>query len=71
MTDTNEFDTQGASEAVCPWCGHIHDCSNEFFGDNEYIADDCCCSSCGKQFDCEVEYSAEYTTRKHIDEVSK
>jgi transcription elongation factor Elf1 len=62
MTD-QEIDCWGTDEVVCPYCGHKHSDSHEFFGDTHNSAD-IECNECGKKFHCEAEYSVDYTSYK-------
>ena len=48
---------------VCPYCGHRHEDSWEWFREGQEEAE-IECDKCGKSFQCEVEYSVAYTSRK-------
>ena len=60
---SNDIDCDGTDEAVCPYCGHEHDCSHEFFESNREstVAS---CGECGKDFNLSRDFSVTYSSSK-------
>lgn len=65
MMTENEFETDLQNEAVCPYCGHKHLDSLDFFG-GTYFGDSTTflCSSCEKEFYVEQIVKVAYTSSK-------
>lgn len=58
-----EIDHEFTSNIVCPYCGHTHSDSWEYFRDRENIVQDIDCAKCGKSFCCEMDFDVTYITK--------
>ena len=62
----NDIDTFRADEAVCPYCGHEHDDSWEFFSgsDGDGSETTVTCNECDKDFILRLHVDVCYTSAK-------
>lgn len=59
-----EFDCEYTSQVVCPWCGHKHKDSWEFFASTRNEGIDAECESCDKPMRINEHVTIQYTTKK-------
>ena len=65
MTDPNrEIDHEYTDEIVCPWCGHRHQDSWEWFADSPNEDTEGECGSCGKSFFVSEHRDITYSTKR-------
>ncbi len=64
------IECSGTDEVVCPYCGHEHSDSWEWFRDNGHDVD-IDCATCGKTFRASPDYSVTYFTYQLTDEGEK
>jgi DNA-directed RNA polymerase subunit RPC12/RpoP len=58
----DEIDYELTDEIVCPYCGHEHGDSHEYF--ERQLFADVECAECGKEFECSQDVSVTYTSSK-------
>lgn len=72
MTDMpeQEIETDYNSQGVCPYCGHEHDTSWEWFrgDDGDGSKTIVSCAKCGEDFEVTMNIDITYSTRKLEDE---
>jgi len=64
MKPEKEIDHVNTDEAICPYCGHEHDASHEFFGRGHTDSAEVECVECGKEFFLERDFAVYYTSSK-------
>ena len=62
MAEPNEMECDGTDEVLCPYCGHEHCDSGEFFTNRTSTEIEC--DECGKAFLCSQNIVVSYTTSK-------
>jgi transcription elongation factor Elf1 len=60
---SDDIDHDYTNEVVCPWCGHEHECSYEFFERNRESTESNC-GECGKPFAASRYFDVSYSTKK-------
>lgn len=60
---SDDLDTDCTDNVVCPWCGHEHDCSWEFFDDG-HESTEAECGECDKPFTASRDVSVTYSTKR-------